>query len=1402
MRLLDIILAMYIIVLFTLFIYGSNCFVLTYLNRKKKREKPANLPFYPMVTVQLPVYNELYVVERLIRKVAQMDYPVGNFEIQVLDDSTDGTTAIIQRCIGELRNKGCNINHIHRTNRDGYKAGALRNGLNYASGEFIAVFDSDFLPDNDFLKKSIHYFSDTKVGMVQTRWGHINEDYSLLTKAIAIGIDGHFQIEQNSRYSSGLFLNFNGTAGIWRNTTIKDAGGWQDDTLTEDLDLSYRAQLRGWRLVFLDGVVCPAELPVQINAFKRQQFRWAKGSIQCAKKLLPEVWSADIPVFKKFQASVHLTYYAVHPMMVILLLLILPLIFLASSTFTTFFYLNFLSIGTLGQITMYALSQRDLYGGWKSRLKYLPILTFLGTGISANNTKAVVEALLKRESTFERTPKFGIEKNTDEWEGKKYRVNFPIITFIEAGLGIYALIALYFSLKNGSYFLAPFLALYVIGYFYVSGLTILHSIPRSLYPKLAIALILITALALRLYRATMGDLSEDPYQHWLISANLASSGVHTDPISGALEKWPPGYHIMASGVIFLLGRDILWLKLMNILLSLGGIYLIYKIAKRHSEKAGLLAAAFLALNPFEIITSSTSYAEPMAVFFFLLTVYLLQQNKKKKAGLTFLLSAATRYEVWLSLPFLFYGKREKRWYLIAPSLIFILVWSAYSIAFHGFFPESIIGQSQEVLSFEIGKGAVNADITGRIIRIFEYSFISSPLVYAAGLYFAGKNIRKAGLYAFVLVYILLLFFATASGFITGSFRYFSLLLPLICIFAGVQFSKTKYLQVIALISLIIALPFYFSLYSNLDTLYQPMIRAGEFVGSTGADGVISNSPVPLYFTGLATSHLFGPSILKNVSRNDGIKFLEKYGVEYIIYVESPPGELERLFPGMENGANASGLEMVLDPNSWEQRYGAKKVYVYRLSNGFFKSTGSYITSSPLLADIDGDGYNEIIAASDKLYVWKRDGSPLPGFPAKTWGLIASSPSVAYTKSGAIIFVGSDDNRLYAWWYNGSSLSGFPVTTNGDVFSKPLIVDMDGNGEIEVVTGSDDGMVYAFYLNGSTVPGWPQETLGFVSSSPVAADLDGDGNPEIIAGSWDEKLYAWHTNGSKLSGFPLKTGDAIWATPRIIDIDGDGSQDIVAASDMVYAWNNRGEHLPGFPAKTGSYIVASPLVADIDHDGKPEIIVAGDALYVYNTTGALKEGWPIYTGYYFWASPSAGDFDNDGQLEIIVGDWSGSVYSFKADGTVLSGFPKHTGGKIFASAAIGHLNNNGNGEVVAGSWDKNIYTWSVDGISSYRKKHMKPPKIEEGPPVFYGISVSKEYGVLFLAANFSGLAERPKLNYYGDDGVWHPSPMVLSQGMYVGMIAPQMQGILKYYISLENSNQSYRFPEVNYYELKN
>ncbi|MEK6977898.1 MAG: cellulose synthase family protein [Candidatus Hydrothermarchaeota archaeon] len=471
---IDLVAAFYVLTLTLLFIYGMNCFVLLYLHRKgKPPEVRPRDEAYPLVTVQLPVYNEMYVVERLIGAIVALDYPRERLEIQVLDDSTDETSAMALRSVSRYRSMGYDITHIHRHDREGYKAGALANGLRYARGRYIAVFDADFLPAREFLRATIPSFSDPKVGMVQARWGHINEDYSLLTKAQSIGIDGHFQIEQQTRSDMGLFLNFNGTAGVWRRRCIEEAGGWQADTLTEDLDLSYRAQLKGWRLVFLPQVVCPGEVPAQINAFKSQQFRWAKGSIQCGRKLVPRVLRADLPLFKKFEAVVHLTYYSVHPLMVVLLLLSLPLIVYHRDYLL---YLKAFSIAAIGPPILYLTSQRELYPGWRSKALYLPMLTIFGVGISLNNSRAVLEGILNVKSTFRRTPKFGIVGRGDGWRDKRYRLGLPKITILELFLGLYALATFFVALRYGNYFMLPFLLLYILGYFYVAGLTIRHSI--------------------------------------------------------------------------------------------------------------------------------------------------------------------------------------------------------------------------------------------------------------------------------------------------------------------------------------------------------------------------------------------------------------------------------------------------------------------------------------------------------------------------------------------------------------------------------------------------------------------------------------------------------------------------------------------------------------------------------------------------------------------------------------------------------------------------------------------------------------------------------------------------------------------------------------------------------------
>ncbi len=488
-------LGVYLFALAALLTYGMNCWFLMLIYRlnypraalKHQRIKEAfyrNMPSkdWPHVTIQLPIYNERYVVQRLIESVCKIDYPKNLLEVQVLDDSTDDTVKIAQALVAKMNAAGIDIVYIHRTDRRGFKAGALKEGLKIAKGSLVAVFDADFIPAPDFLKESVPYFQDPQIGMLQARWGHINSDYSLLTRAQSIGIDGHFGVEQASRAWGGLFMNFNGTGGVWRKRTIQEAGGWQADTLTEDLDLSYRAQLKGWKLMFASQVVCPAEIPVTINAFKSQQHRWAKGSIQTAKKNLGKLFRSDISWLVKIQAFLHLTHYMVHPMMLLVVLTSIPMLY------TQWFFDNLaypimiftlLCLATFGPSSLYLFSQRILYRNWKTRIKYLPLLMCLGTGIAVNNTRAVLEALFDIKSGFIRTPKYGIRQKGENWKNKRYDIPLNAVSILEFFLGLYSLTGLLMFLFFSKYLVSPFLLIYTSGFFYVFFLSVKHGFGKT-----------------------------------------------------------------------------------------------------------------------------------------------------------------------------------------------------------------------------------------------------------------------------------------------------------------------------------------------------------------------------------------------------------------------------------------------------------------------------------------------------------------------------------------------------------------------------------------------------------------------------------------------------------------------------------------------------------------------------------------------------------------------------------------------------------------------------------------------------------------------------------------------------------------------------------------------------------
>ena len=464
----------YLSVLFGLSAYGVHRYVIIYLflkNRNRQPKPAGHFEQLPMVTIQLPIFNEVYVVERLLRAVSNLDYPRERMQIQVLDDSTDDTREITASCAEELRKRGFNVSLIHRVDRTGFKAGALAVGLEAAEGEFVCILDADFVPQPDLLKRTVHFFTDPNVGMIQTRWGHLNRGYSLLTRVQAMFLDGHLLLEQTARSRSGRFFNFNGTAGLWRKTCIEEAGGWQHDTLTEDLDLSYRAQLAGWKFVFLHDVVTPAELPVDMNGFKSQQHRWTKGSIQTCKKLLPTIWRSDLPILIKLEATGHLTSNFAYLLLACLCVLLHPSTGGPQTGWlrTMLIDIPIFLTASVSVAVFYICAQRELHPrGWFKEILFLPCLLALGVGLSLNNARAVIEAMFNHQSDFKRTPKYGIERKAQPWRSCKYMPLKSILPLAEMAFAVYFSYFVWFAITHGQYLSVPFLLMFQSGFLYVS----------------------------------------------------------------------------------------------------------------------------------------------------------------------------------------------------------------------------------------------------------------------------------------------------------------------------------------------------------------------------------------------------------------------------------------------------------------------------------------------------------------------------------------------------------------------------------------------------------------------------------------------------------------------------------------------------------------------------------------------------------------------------------------------------------------------------------------------------------------------------------------------------------------------------------------------------------------------
>ena len=479
---------LYVFVFGMVCIYGLHRYQLVYLYYKHRRNRSKitrRFERLPRVTIQLPMYNERYVARRVIELSCQIDYPRELLQIQVLDDSTDDTGELARQTAERMRAAGHDVVYLHRDNREGFKAGALEEGLKTATGEFVCIFDADFLPPPEILRETIHYFVDSNVGMVQSRWEHINREHSLLTKTQAVLLDGHFVIEHGARNRSGRFMSFNGTAGIWRVSCIRDAGGWQHDTLTEDLDLSYRAQLKGWKFVFDPSVSSAAELPPEMQAFKDQQYRWAKGGAQTCRKMLPRILRSRLPFKIKWEAFFHLTSCTVYLYMTTLILCLFPVLYLgagqphSSPLWGTLVDLSLFMVATCSASTFYVCSQRELFRTWSDSLKYLPFLMSLGVGICLNNARAALSGFFGKPSEFVRTPKFGVAQSADQswkrrgaYQKKSRRVRLQ--PCLEVGIGIYLLACTVLCVETHWVSIGlPFLVLFTVGYLYVGLATLL-----------------------------------------------------------------------------------------------------------------------------------------------------------------------------------------------------------------------------------------------------------------------------------------------------------------------------------------------------------------------------------------------------------------------------------------------------------------------------------------------------------------------------------------------------------------------------------------------------------------------------------------------------------------------------------------------------------------------------------------------------------------------------------------------------------------------------------------------------------------------------------------------------------------------------------------------------------------
>jgi cellulose synthase/poly-beta-1,6-N-acetylglucosamine synthase-like glycosyltransferase len=925
------------------------------------------------VLVQLPIYNERYVAERVIDAVANLDWPRERLEIQVLDDSDDDTPEIVAPVVDRWRRAGIAISHVRRNSRSGYKAGALAHGLTLSEAPYVAIFDADFVPARDFLRRMLPSLGGSWVGFVQARWGHLNEDFSLFTYLQSLMTDFHFLVEQAVRSRAGYPMNFTGSAGIWRREAIDDAGGWSGTTLTEDLDLSYRAQLRGWKPVYLEDVVVPQELPVSANAYRSQQRRWATGSFQCAAMLMrPLLRSRRLRAAHKFQAAMHLLGY-VAPIAMLAQIACYPVLLwgLASGQ-----RVPGLALPAVASALSLAPAAGMAVAQWRrGREWWLHWYGLLGWSVLGAGTSLTVLAstwgAVRGGGEFERTPKYRIEHMGEDWRSKAYFKASDLRSAFELAAGLAAGALAIAAISYGQGLLALYSGLFSAGFLYLSLTSTVQSLRqvpyevlqpaiRSLLPRLqAPALLILCGLVLLGVAQVLPDPFEDSYQHWLIAANLATTGRLQDPLFQMQDTWLPAYHVLGAAVLRVAG---IWqlgaLKAVNVGLGVATLGLVYRLAGARGR--GLIAVALLALNPIFVLTTTQAVAEPLLVLFLVAAVAAAYERRLGLAAIFACLACLTGTKAWLFLGCVLVVlvaeaalRRRARASGRSRGIVWRLGWVVPALALalamqatFGFASHSVARAAVEVGSATARGSASGGPFTraGQFLGYFAIASLPLVLLVPVGLAAAlrrpaiDRRVLLIGLPS--LLYLGLVTALVFAGVYTGSHRYYYPALPGLVLLAAGAAGRLRMPLALVPVGAAIVVAIGFVPVLNGLAADSRGLRAAGFEASAVPGAILTDSPAAAYFSHKPPSEIYGSRALPG-DRTAALAWMQSNSVDGLVLEDIDYYRASTVLPDLVAG-RASEPFVSVGLTSRHIVPGGKRVYVYRVGP---------LQSKPLLGDV-------------------------------------------------------------------------------------------------------------------------------------------------------------------------------------------------------------------------------------------------------------------------------------------------------------------------------------------------------------------------------------------------------------------------------------------------------------------